>query len=352
MAGRFRRKQLQVAALHRGMLRGCRSRSAAVTSETDDDLHHEPSSQTLGPAQNDDATTTSSEASRPQLCFLPVSEEAKKCRTLRMRWFFDVTTGACKEFAGCREKGGNNFKKRKSCEKTCALPKPSTKSQDVTPEEKVASDCSLPVVHVATGCRKVHKRWYFDPTKASCQRFDGCETPGNNFRTKKQCKHVCTSKRKLTRVKDDRALGVSLVGAEPIHPPFSYALRSPVPVSYLTTGDRQHEPEALPSPVSCSQAADMSRSLVPPSFLLMQTSQKSHDVTSRSSFLHFVWRQTPAVVTDWVMVAPPGVGLTHPLSTVTEHWCVVYPLSSSEHCSLLSVSTPCVSSLPTPPRVL
>ncbi|XP_025105325.1 papilin-like isoform X2 [Pomacea canaliculata] len=166
-----------------------------------DDLHHEPSSQTLGPAQNDDATTTSSEASRPQLCFLPVSEEAKKCRTLRMRWFFDVTTGACKEFAGCREKGGNNFKKRKSCEKTCALPKPSTKSQDVTPEEKVASDCSLPVVHVATGCRKVHKRWYFDPTKASCQRFDGCETPGNNFRTKKQCKHVCTSKRKLTRVK-------------------------------------------------------------------------------------------------------------------------------------------------------
>ncbi|XP_060070588.1 tissue factor pathway inhibitor-like [Ylistrum balloti] len=42
-------------------------------------------------------------------------------------------------------------------------------------------------------CDRKEKRYYFNSNKGMCLRFRGCQTPGNNFRRRKDCKRTCIS---------------------------------------------------------------------------------------------------------------------------------------------------------------
>ncbi|XP_069118710.1 uncharacterized protein [Argopecten irradians] len=42
-------------------------------------------------------------------------------------------------------------------------------------------------------CDRKEKRYYFNSNKGMCLRFRGCQTAGNNFRRRKDCKRTCIS---------------------------------------------------------------------------------------------------------------------------------------------------------------
>ncbi|KAK7488397.1 hypothetical protein BaRGS_00020371, partial [Batillaria attramentaria] len=174
-----------------------------------------PSQLQQSPLQADDAATTSAETSVPEVCLLPVAEEAKQCRKMRMRWFFDNVTGTCRQFRGCRRKG-NNFKRQRGCERVCLRsqgtsskrrPKTGLAQSDdasMTSQESKffpPAKCQLPALPTTTGCKRARKRWFFDATTGSCRKFRSCRTPGNNFSKKWHCKSRCLGKKKSSRRK-------------------------------------------------------------------------------------------------------------------------------------------------------
>ncbi|KAL8603620.1 hypothetical protein ACOMHN_005562 [Nucella lapillus] len=174
-----------------------------------------------GVPQADDAATTSAETSFPERCLLPVTGEAKKCRNVRVRWYFDSVTGSCKQFHGCRTKG-NNFKRQRGCERTClgiktvrSLTPQKDDANLMTPGDRakvrltIPAGCQVPPIPVTSGCRKVRKRWFFDVSSGTCRKFRSCPTPGNNFRKRRHCKNRCLRRGKTSRRKGRRGLSRS-----------------------------------------------------------------------------------------------------------------------------------------------
>ncbi|XP_033735099.1 tissue factor pathway inhibitor-like [Pecten maximus] len=47
-------------------------------------------------------------------------------------------------------------------------------------------------------CDRKEKRYYFNSNKGMCLRFRGCQTVGNNFRRRKDCKRTCISSKSKT----------------------------------------------------------------------------------------------------------------------------------------------------------
>ncbi|XP_076463570.1 kunitz-type protease inhibitor 2-like [Babylonia areolata] len=203
----------------------CRPKATCkdVTESSQSPLPH-------GVLQADDAATTSAETSYPERCMLPVTGEAKKCRKMRLRWYFDSVTGACKQFLGCRTKG-NNFKRSRGCERMCLGIKsgPSSRTQPrsggsalhVQQDDAnlltlghgvkgskvrltLPAACHVPPVPVTTGCRKVRRRWFFDTTSGTCRKFRSCPTAGNNFRKRRHCKNRCLRLGKTSRRRKGR----------------------------------------------------------------------------------------------------------------------------------------------------
>ncbi|XP_046371089.2 BPTI/Kunitz domain-containing protein 4-like [Haliotis rufescens] len=67
---------------------------------------------------SDDATASTHPSTPNSLCLLPLTEEAKDCKKMRKRWYFDPETGKCRKFRGCKT-GGNNFGRKKRCKRKC-----------------------------------------------------------------------------------------------------------------------------------------------------------------------------------------------------------------------------------------
>lgn len=183
---------------------------------------HSPLLPQHGVPQADDAATTSAETSYPERCMLPVTGEAKKCRNMRVRWYFDSVTGSCKQFHGCRKKG-NNFKRQRGCERTClgirtvrtqTPPHHPLQRDDadlMTPRKvkvrlTIPAACHVPPIPVTSGCRKVRRRWFFDVSSGTCRKFRSCPTPGNNFRKRRHCKNRCLRLGKTSRRKGRRGV--------------------------------------------------------------------------------------------------------------------------------------------------
>lgn len=176
--------------------------------------------------QADDAATTSAEATVPEVCLLPVEEEAKLCRKTRTRWFYDNVSGTCRPFEGCRM-GGNNFRRQKGCERVCLWTRKASKKSRVQaagttsvdaahkkrPQVRQAAPptCLLPAVPSTSGCTRLRKRWFFDANTGTCRKFRSCSTPGNNFSKKRHCKSRCLGKKKSSRRKGRRSARQSAV---------------------------------------------------------------------------------------------------------------------------------------------
>ncbi|XP_045168913.2 papilin-like [Mercenaria mercenaria] len=107
------------------------------------------------------------------LCSEPMKVEP--CKAAEKRFFYDSQTNKCKQFSrgGCLS-DGNNFRKKKLCNKLCKKP-----------------ICSLPAF--IGPCDAAIKRYYYDVATGKCQQFwwGGCDSNGNNFRSRKACKRKC-----------------------------------------------------------------------------------------------------------------------------------------------------------------
>ncbi|XP_053409062.1 actinia tenebrosa protease inhibitors-like isoform X2 [Mercenaria mercenaria] len=105
------------------------------------------------------------------LCSKPIN--VGSCKTAEKRFYYDSITNKCKPFRGCQP-NGNNFRKKRPCNKLCKKPV-----------------CSLPAF---TGtCKAAIKRYYYDAITGKCHTFfwGGCNSNGNNFRTLKACARKC-----------------------------------------------------------------------------------------------------------------------------------------------------------------
>ena len=75
-------------------------------------------------------------------------------------------------------------------------------SDDAT-ATSVPSVCYMPLTEKAKNCKRLRRRWYFDPETATCRKFKGCRTGGNNFGKKKRCKRKCLRKGRPSRRKGE-----------------------------------------------------------------------------------------------------------------------------------------------------
>ncbi|XP_059058317.1 papilin-like [Achroia grisella] len=100
------------------------------------------------------------------------------CREAIRKYYYDVETESCNEFAygGCHG-GANRFSSISECEEIC-LP------VDTDP-------CSLPVE--VGNCVYSYSSWYYEPRRDECYKFSysGCNGNDNRFPTREECEGRC-----------------------------------------------------------------------------------------------------------------------------------------------------------------
>ncbi|XP_048259425.1 papilin-like [Haliotis rufescens] len=120
---------------------------------------------------------------RPQeICILPY--ETGPCRALIARWAYDSTSNECQEFnyGGCSG-NPNNFESKESCERRC---------RSRSPDRSMSGDvCSLP--RAGGTCDGYDILWYYDTSRSRCNRFiyTGCAGNGNRFGSEAECQAAC-----------------------------------------------------------------------------------------------------------------------------------------------------------------
>ena len=107
------------------------------------------------------------------------------CRASMSRWYWDHKGCECKQFTygGCQS-NGNNFETREVCQIKCS-------SHTCIPDSAEPNVCKR---EKFTGpCRASMPRWYWDHKECECKQFTygGCQSNGNNFETKTECKIEC-----------------------------------------------------------------------------------------------------------------------------------------------------------------
>eukprot|EP00892_Ulva_mutabilis_P009510 jgi/Ulvmu1/6931/UM032_0009.1 len=104
------------------------------------------------------------------------------CRAALPRWAFSEEEGRCVRFTfgGCQG-NDNSFGSRRLCEAECGKPDPEPESV-----------CDLPPA-VTGKCKAAFRRWTFNATSGSCERFvyGGCGGNGNRFETEQACMAEC-----------------------------------------------------------------------------------------------------------------------------------------------------------------
>ncbi|XP_054714370.1 papilin-like isoform X2 [Uloborus diversus] len=115
-----------------------------------------------------------------EVCSLP--KEIGPCPNFTVKWFFDISYGACSRFwyGGCKS-NGNNFDTVEECENICVKPE--------GPEV-----CLLP--KVPGSCDGKVPSWYYDAGSKTCEAFtySGCLGNNNRFVSKQACESKCISK--------------------------------------------------------------------------------------------------------------------------------------------------------------
>ncbi|VDO12946.1 unnamed protein product [Rodentolepis nana] len=122
-----------------------------------------------------------------EICELPhMLSDGPNCDDLGQmssRWYYDQSTGLCKEF-GYAHCGGtaNNFLSKSSCELYCGAKKLS--------QEEI---CELPPEVGECVQQTSHKMWYYDSAIGECSTFaySGCGGNENRFPTRTSCLETC-----------------------------------------------------------------------------------------------------------------------------------------------------------------
>ncbi|CAN7996490.1 unnamed protein product [Ixodes hexagonus] len=121
-------------------------------------------------------------------CLQPLDEGS--CAKLRGRFFYNVSVAQCQEFLwkGCTE-NANNFENREDCEKECLR-----ESYDHAPHAPGQRSAVCYRRPRRGNCKAIHRRWFFNYRTLMCDRFlwGGCDTNGNNFNTRRDCRLACT----------------------------------------------------------------------------------------------------------------------------------------------------------------
>ncbi|XP_077538142.1 uncharacterized protein LOC144150174 isoform X2 [Haemaphysalis longicornis] len=113
----------------------------------------------------------------PVKCFAPL--KPGPCKASIDRYWFDGQN--CRRFlwGGCAS-NGNNFKTKLLCEKTCVRPpRPQT--------------CIGPIRRGP--CARNIKRWWFNGKECREFIYGGCDSNGNNYKTKEECENTCLAPR-------------------------------------------------------------------------------------------------------------------------------------------------------------
>ncbi|KFD55347.1 hypothetical protein M514_03687 [Trichuris suis] len=112
------------------------------------------------------------------ICGQPMN--AGPCHASLQRWYFSLESQQCERFyyGGCLG-NSNNFESLEDCEERC-LEKMTT-----------SSICGQPME--AGPCRAALTRWYFNSYTRMCEQFTygGCGGNSNNFESKLECEHQC-----------------------------------------------------------------------------------------------------------------------------------------------------------------
>ncbi|KAL5008869.1 hypothetical protein ScPMuIL_014450 [Solemya velum] len=106
--------------------------------------------------------------------------------------------GSCKPRAECTDHKVNG-KKDSDRFKTSIFNIP--QRDDATSSRPNDDLCRLPApTEAQMDCRRKKRKWFFEVTTGRCIRYKGCDTVGNSFSRKKDCKRTCKrSRRRKTR---------------------------------------------------------------------------------------------------------------------------------------------------------
>ncbi|KAJ8308387.1 hypothetical protein KUTeg_013261 [Tegillarca granosa] len=145
--------------------------------------------------QNNFETKEQCERTCPVEDFCQLAPEKGSCKSRIRRWYYEPSTGKCREFlyGGCKG-NSNNFETRESCERICG------DEMEITDETTTVAPREEDVCRMreeSGRCRANIPRWFYDYTEGVCKQFTygGCEGNKNNFETKEQCENFCSRER-------------------------------------------------------------------------------------------------------------------------------------------------------------
>ncbi|KAL4238518.1 hypothetical protein ACF0H5_003226 [Mactra antiquata] len=177
----------------------CREGINSVQTHTKDDHRQLNWPDVSENVQRDDPKLLWPIGNDDNLCSQPLPMAAVDCRHKRRRWHFNSLTGKCERFLGCDTfEKGNNFARKRFCKEECryAYIEKRDRLRSMMKTENAPSDCNLNLSEEAFLCSDPTKRWYFNSRTQRCERFIGCNTTGNNFLRKSDCKSTCMAKTK------------------------------------------------------------------------------------------------------------------------------------------------------------